>query len=353
MRISNYILLAEKFFIKRDPIQVTHFVTSRCNARCKHCFYWNDLNLNKNELKLEEIKNISKSMPNFFFLIISGGEPFLRSDLGDIIKTYYLNNNIGNLTIPTNGFLTDSIYNTSKEILDSCPDLFFTVSLSIDGIGKDHDEIRGVSGLFEKLEKTYWKLNDLKKSYKNFNVDFLTTLSKLNQEKLEQISSYINKTFNNDINVSLVRGNPKEHSIKEIDIRFYDNILDFQKNRFDKLSSFNQSKLKVKVRKIMHNLRHEFISRTFKEGKYLIPCYACKLDVVINEEGDVYPCETLGRKIGNLRDYGYDFKKLWHSKKANEIRQFIKSSRCFCTHECNIRTNILFNPYIMMKGLIR
>lgn len=352
MKISNYLLVAEKFFIKRYPVQVTHFVTSRCNARCKHCFYWKNLNKNKKELTLEEIKKISKTMPNFFFLIISGGEPFLRDDLDEIIKIYYINNNIGNLTIPTNGSLTKKIYGTIKNILKACPDLLVTVSLSLDGIGIDHDEIRGVDGIFDKVKATYWMLNELKKSNKNFNVDFLTTISNLNQNKLKQISNYVREIFNSDINIILIRGDSKESFVKDIDIKYYDDIWAFQKNRFEIKDSSRQSKLKSIIRKRLQFIRQEFLSRTFKEKKYLIPCYACKLDVVINEEGDVYPCEMLNKKIGNLRDYEYDFKKLWWSKKADEIRRIIKSSKCYCTHECNMRTNLLFNPLIMIQGKI-
>lgn len=352
MKLSNYFILGKRFFFRSYPIQVTHFVTSKCNARCKHCFYWGELNKKKNELTLDEIKKISIKMPSFFFLIISGGEPFLRDDLGEIIKTYYKNNNIGNLTIPTNGLMTEKIYATAKTILDSCPDIFFNISLSLDGIGKDHDEIRGVDGLFEKVERTYLKLNELKKEYKNFDVEFLTTISKLNQTKIKDIYSYVMEKFNSNITVVLLRGNPKEPLIKDIDIRFYEEIMALQKNRFEGINSLNKSKLKLSVRKRMYNMRYEIISKTFKEKKYLIPCYACKLDAVISEEGDVYPCEILNRKIGNLREYEYDFKKLWFSEKAIEIRDFIKNSKCFCTHECTTRTNILFNPKILIKGRI-
>ncbi len=350
MKISNYLLIAKRFFVKSYPVQVTHFVTSKCNARCQHCFYWSELNKKKDELTLDEIKKISKSMPSFFFLIISGGEPFLRDDLDEIIKTYYENNNIGNLTIPTNGFLTEKIQSTAKKILESCPNLFFNISLSLDGIGKDHDDLRGVDGLFDRVERTYLKLSELKKDYKNFDVEFLTTISKLNQTKLKLISNYVREKFNGDITVVLLRGNPKEPLAKDIDIKFYDEVSEFQKNRFEGIDSLNKSKLKLMIRKRIYNIRYELLSRTFKEKRYLIPCYACKLDVVINEEGDVYPCEMLNKKIGNLREYGYDFKKLWWSKNAQEIREFIKDSKCFCTHECAMRTNLLYNPKVLIIG---
>ena len=74
-------------------------------------------------------------------------------------------------------------------------------------------------------------------------------------------------------------------------------------------------------------------------------------------EGDVFPCEILGdnHKIGNIRDYNLDFKKLWLSHKAKKEKEFIKNTKCFCTHECFNHANILFNaklyPRLIKKAL--
>jgi hypothetical protein len=68
--------------------------------------------------------------------------------------------------------------------------------------------------------------------------------------------------------------------------------------------------------------------------------------------GDVLPCELLiDRKLGNVRDVGYDFKKVWYSKEADEARRFIRDTKCFCTYECFLTVNILFNPRMMPKIL--
>jgi len=352
MKILSYVSIFSKFFRKKYPFQITHFITSKCNARCKHCFYWKKLNKKNKELTLDEIKKISRTMPRFFSLILTGGEPFLRNDLSSIAKIYYNNNHIENLGIPTNGLLTNKIYLISKNILESCSGLLFTVSLSLDGIGKDHDDSRNTPGNFEKVCETYKKLTPLKKKYKNFNVNFLTTVSMANQDKLKIIHEYVKDKFNADVTMIMIRGNPKNPKSKNIDIANYDAINSIQKDKFKNLESFNHPKLKLMIRKRMHKIRSSIISRTIKEQRYLIPCYAGRLDAVIDEEGTVYPCEMLSKSMGNLKDFGLDFKKLWGSEQAKSIREFIKKSKCFCTHECNMRTNILFNPRIMLGGKI-
>ena len=67
-------------------------------------------------------------------------------------------------------------------------------------------------------------------------------------------------------------------------------------------------------------------------------------------EGQVLPCELLiDKQIGNVRDVDYDFKKLWYSPKADEIRRYIRDTKCFCTYECFLTINILFNPLVLPR----
>jgi hypothetical protein len=66
----------------------------------------------------------------------------------------------------------------------------------------------------------------------------------------------------------------------------------------------------------------------------------------------VFCCELLDKRIGNLRDHDYSFKKVWNSHKANEIRNFIRDRKCFCTHECFYTTNLMFNPSFYPRLII-
>ncbi|MEE2783571.1 MAG: hypothetical protein VYE04_09435, partial [Pseudomonadota bacterium] len=43
---------------------MTLFITNYCNARCQHCFYWNELNKKKTELNLDELTRTFASLRN-------------------------------------------------------------------------------------------------------------------------------------------------------------------------------------------------------------------------------------------------------------------------------------------------
>jgi len=92
-------------------------------------------------------------------------------------------------------------------------------------------------------------------------------------------------------------------------------------------------------------IRQRIISRVIRENRMILPCYAGILGAALFANGDVLPCELHDDlKLGNLRENGYDFKKIWSGPRAEEARRRIRQDRCFCTYECFLTLNILFNP---------
>ncbi|HMB02399.1 MAG TPA: SPASM domain-containing protein, partial [Isosphaeraceae bacterium] len=69
----------------------------------------------------------------------------------------------------------------------------------------------------------------------------------------------------------------------------------------------------------------------------------------IKSNGDVMACELRDDKLGNIREHDYDFRNLWLSGKAQAISKDILDNKCFCTHECFMSTNILFNPTLLTR----
>ena len=144
-------------FWKENPIQLTLFLTSRCNAHCPFCFYLSREKSRRNvvpELSLAEIEKMSSSLGNLLWLALSGGEIFLREDLVEVVKVFYKRNKPAIILLPTNGLLPDVIYKKTAAILESCPKSVVTVKLSIDGLGSLHDMLREVPGAFQKTLET-------------------------------------------------------------------------------------------------------------------------------------------------------------------------------------------------------
>ena len=124
--------LQSKVFVQK-PIFLTVFVTARCGLNCGHCFYREEL-LNgdiHSELTLEEFSLFTERSPPFPKLIITGGEPFLRKDLAEIVELFYHNRSSARqITIPTAGQHESDIVELTERVLASCPDLILELQLS-------------------------------------------------------------------------------------------------------------------------------------------------------------------------------------------------------------------------------
>ncbi len=354
-RVIKYTEYAKYMLLRRSktPFYFVFFITNNCNCTCKHCLLGKRHRI-KNELTLEEIEKISKSMGNIMFLLITGGEPFLRKDLPEIVEIFYKNNNVQNLGIPTNGSLKNRVLESSERILKKCPELDFAVDISIDGIGKEHDELRGVPGLFEKSLTTYKKLEKLKKEYKNFNLNIGMTISHYNQDKLSDALRYLHSRLGiNTVNYLLVRGEPRDERCLDVDPekyeRFGEELEDFEyKGLLTGYKDFPYSDFVNAIRRV----RRKIIYKIIKSQKRDIPCFAANFGGVLKSNGELFACELLDDSLGNLRDCDYDFAKVWGSKKVLELQKKINKDVCVCTYECFLTISVFFLPSLFTRVFI-
>lgn len=338
-------------FVKRSPLQFTFFVTSRCNARCPFCFYWQERHSSREELSLGEIEKIARSMDSLLWLLFSGGEIYIRRDLPDIVESFYRNTKPVIITLPTNGVAPNLILPATEEILRRCPKSSVVCKVSLDGLYEKHDAIRATPGNFDKAMETYEGLRQLGEQYGNLQLGINTVFCNENQDDMDEIIDYVNTLPDCETHtISLVRGDPTDHECKEVDIEKYHraiNRLDTElKGEQPKMYHFAAARLKTAQDLVQRQLIYE----TVRTGRRQLPCFAGRIDAVMNEVGDVFPCEILPDKMGNVREAGYDFKAVFNSQQADRVRAKIHRTKCYCSHECYFVTNILFNP--MMYGKV-
>lgn len=340
-----------RLFVRRgDPLQLVFFITSRCNLQCAHCFYADELNRRKDELSLDEIEKVSRGMKPLLWLALTGGEPFLRTDIARIAEIFYRNNNYNILTITTNGVLKDQILEAVPEICATAAKSRLIVYVSIDGMEETHDLIRRMPGSFNKALQTIGEIKALKKTFKNLFVATITTCNAENQSQMRALAEFLKNEVKPDtIAINLLRGKACLGPLGKIDLKNYFDFIEVQREGWRE-GSFGY--INVIARRMLQRkelLQKSIIAAAFCENKYVTPCLAGKISAVLSETGDLYPCEMLDKKIGNIRDAGYDFKKLWNSAQAEIIRHYIRKSKCRCTYECAISSNILFNVRQLAK----
>lgn len=128
----------------------TVIVTYRCNARCTMCNRYKAPSRPEEELSLDVIKKL----PRMYFTNITGGEPFIRTDLADIVRELYKKSD--RIVISTNGFFIDRIIALAEEF----PQV--GIRISIEGLQQTNDEIRGLQNGFNRGYETLKKLVEMK-----------------------------------------------------------------------------------------------------------------------------------------------------------------------------------------------
>lgn len=326
---------------------MTFFLTRRCNAHCPFCFYLSreQTELEKApELSLPEIEKMASSLGDLLWLALSGGEIFLRRDLVQVVDVFYRRNRPALILLPTNGLLPEVIYEKTAAILENCRKSIVTVKLSLDGPEQVHDSLRGVPGAFQKTLATYELLAGLVEQYENFELGINTVFCAANQERMEEIIDFVStldaiKTHT----VSLVRGQVRAKELKQVDQQKYlETVALLESNLKSKKAAryrFRGSRLKAAQDIVQRRLIH----RTRIEHQQVIPCTAGRLTLVVTETGNVYPCEAFTRHLGNIREHDCDLQRILRSEKTAKAVSAIQNRECYCTHECYMMMNILFN----------
>ncbi len=342
------------------PVLLNILVTSVCDMRCTHCFFTEELDdrpRKKLQMKTEEIEKISETLGgNLGVLILAGGEPFTRKDLPEIVRAFYENNKLESVYLMSNGQIQKRIMPDVTRILDECPNLNVAVALGIDGLEAQHEKIRQKPGSWTIAIDTARQLQAIKREHPRLDIQTCTCFMNSNQDTIFKWYDFLKYDLKPDkVNFNYIRppsADPKELDIDHSRYAKLAGMIDDDsrhaaiKNNYGGDAGFFKAAIDI----YMHGL----IAKAQEEQKAQMTCYAGTAGGVIYDEGTVSSCENL-EAVGNLRDYDWNFQKLWLSPQMQARRQKAKDG-CFCTHESNsYYPSLPFNPkhLIQIKKLER
>lgn len=347
-KIIAYKIMHKYGIFKLMPINLTVSVLYSCNSRCKTCNIWKKeaKNLTLSEYELI-FKKIGKAP---YWITISGGEPFLRKDLPAICEIIYRNSKPTIINIPSNGILTDKIVDDVKKICKTCKKSQIIINLSVDGIGKQHDEIRQVPDNYKKLMKTYSQLQEL--NLNNLSVGLHTVISRFNVQDFPKIANML-LSMNPDSYITEIAEEREELDTKGENITpsliSYRSAIDFLIHRIKNNDFKKMNKITQAFRIEYYNL----VKKNLRDRTQVIPCYAGIASAQIAPDGHVWSCCIKAKSLGNLRHHDYKFKKIWFNKKAKAERISIKHKECYCPLANASYTNMLMDIPTIMRVFYR
>jgi len=322
------------------PVNVVISTNFRCNFRCATC---NVYERKVKELEADEWGKVFASLGKApTWMTFSGGEPFLRGDLPDIILSAIHHCQPAVVNIPTNGWFTDRVVRGVERICTGSPDTQLVINLSIDHhVPERHDEIRGAPGSWPRLMATMEGLRAL--NLPNLTVGVHTVVSNQNEHDFPDIARGLSA-----LGADSYIAEPAE---ERVELQTIGTGITPKASRFGVAAAAvldNEERANGTVAHMARALRGEYYQRVtrFLDGDAgaMPVCHAGFLSVHMVADGDVWSCCVLSRSFGNLRDVDFDFRKLWFGAAAEEFRTWMRERRCACPLANAAYTNLLAEP---------
>lgn len=282
-------------------------ITYRCNAKCNMCNVWHHPTKVSDEIMIDDIKKLPSGLR---FINITGGEPFVRNDIEDIIKV--VREKTKRIVISSNGFFTDRILN----LFQKYPDL--GIRISIEGLQKNNDAIRGIPDGFDRGLRTLFSLRRMGIK----DIGFGMTVQDKNCKDLIPLYE-LSHALNYEFATATLHNSHYFHK--------FNNTIDDRDMVAVEFSKLITELLKSNsVKKWFRAYFNYGLMNYIYGGERLLPCEMGTESFFVDPGGDVLACNGMNVKVpmGNIKNKSFD--EIWNGEEAHMVRNMVKS----CQNRC-------------------
>ena len=344
-RLAKHARMCRKGLAVADdstPPFVVLFINSLCNMKCEHCFYWRQLNA-PDDLTFDEMVALSKDLGPIENLNLSGGEPFLREEFGEICKQFIRHNGVKEIYVPTNGYFRERTVKQIRSTLEEPSLRLFVAEISLDGMPELHDTFRVSKNAFKKAMETYDALAELQLEDPRLQIHANSCATADNMNDIRMLTTFLFDRCPkiSHHNLAMIRGDRKNPSLQGPKLDEYQQLYEY-------VRSLWAPREEGRYGSLMEPMLQWAKVRTAREQRQVVPCRAGMLTGVIYANGDVSLCEQ-HEPIGNLRQDS--FKEIWHGEEARKLRASIKAKECHCTNEIFLWPSVAYQPLELVKAM--
>ncbi len=292
------------------PTDISIITTYRCPMRCKMCNIWNNPTNPKDEIQPKDLE----ILPKVKFINITGGEPFVREDLAEIVEVAF--RKAPRVVISTSGWFEDRVIALAKRF----PNI--GIRISIEGLSQKNDELRGREGGFDKGLRTLLKLREMGVK----DVGFGITVSNNNSSDMLSLYS-LSKKLNMEFATAAFHNSYYFHKD--------DNTISNKEEVCSNFAKLIEMQLKEKHPKSWFRAFFNMGLINYIEGnRRMLPCEAGMVNFFVDPYGEVYPCNGLEEKfwkesMGNIKK-AKNFAEIWESEQAQHVRELVRT----CPKNC-------------------
>jgi MoaA/NifB/PqqE/SkfB family radical SAM enzyme len=324
-------------------------VTRRCIAKCIMCNIWRT-STNIPELAAHDWLRLLKSpvLSNLKELDVTGGEPFLRDDIVELLlgigelKATHLKQ-LCSIAITTNGFLTDKVLKDVEAVITPLEQagVSLVFACGFDAVGEVHDRIRNFRGGWERLNATLLGLKTLREKHPSLVLGIKTTVTRHNIDELYKICRYADdhRLFT-IISPYILTANRYDNIGK-------DDSLAFSIEDLEKLKEFYNSP------RFQWSYYRDELLRYLDTGRMGKPCSAGFNYFFIRSSGELYSCPIVDTLLGNVKETPLE-KLICSAAAAHFRKNILKFPECsICTEPGLERYALPFEGFHYLRQFFR
>lgn len=310
-------------FLREAVIAVTY----RCNSRCDMCNIWQITD--HKEMPSSEYLKLPSELRT---INITGGEPFMRPDLVEVVKAIHSACPEARLVFSSNGFMTARIVDVMSRVLAFHGRV--GVGISIDGSEDTHDRIRGVKGMYARALETV-------RGLKRLGIADLRLATTLLPDNLGEAQSVYALAEELDVEFTATVAHNSDIYFRKNDnagVNKLANVEEF-------LTPIVRSQLRSKSVKNWFRAYHMagLYDRSIR-AKFSGRCQAGRRYVFIAPDGEVFPCNVLEESLGNMTR-ARSLADILENGRLPEVLASVRACRKECWMVCNTRSLIISHPF--------
>ncbi|GJM44729.1 MAG: hypothetical protein DHS20C21_15710 [Gemmatimonadota bacterium] len=309
--------------IRLRPTEAILAINHRCNTFCVMCDIWSTPD--RHELPPEWYRRLPPSLKS---INISGGEPFMRDDVPEIIEVLRERLDNPRVIFSTNGVLTEKIVEQTVDLAKRGP---IAVRISTDGVGEEHDRIRNHKGCFDKIMHT---LDELKKAGMK-DLGLACTGSKDNPGALLRV-----KELAAELKVDFVCS-----VVHSSELYFGD-----QGDMVPRDAGTRSDLIQIATRQLRSKRPKDWFRAYYTDGMidYIdgkprrVPCTAATNHIHVDHKGVVYPCNILNRPMGDMNEVTWE--DIENDPNTLDVLAAVSGCQLQCWMSCTVAPGMRTKP---------
>lgn len=312
--------------------------TFRCNAKCHMCDIWKYPTKRDDELAPEVIEKLPDGLGR---VNLTGGEPMLREDIEEFVKI--LSRKAQLVEISTNGFFTDRIIGIAEKYPSK---VMFRIS--IEGLPKLNDELRGLKNGFDHALRTVLALKKTKVKDYGFSI-VICDKSAPDLISAYQLSSQLGVEFGNSTMHNSWYFHKHDNALYDRDL-----AIATEKRFIEALLASDRADLKMRVKDWLRayfnlNILHHLEDK----GNIMANCCAGRDLFFVDPRGNVLPCNGSQDPwiMGNLKEQSWD--EIWNGSQAEAVRKTVDGCDRSCAFIGTARFDMKRRPWKPISWIVK